>query len=131
MWVQSQLPGGILSETWSQKFRKIVRGTLLMESFWKSLGFCSFVTLTEKSLSQVFRSRWKWTWKGENMQQIYRRTPMPKCDCNKVALQLYWNHTSAWVLPFKFAPFFQNTFSWEHLWVAASVLKGFCLIFYS
>ena len=22
----------------------------------------------------------------ENMQQIYRRTPMPKCDFNKVAL---------------------------------------------
>ena len=30
------------------------------------------------------------------MQQIYRRTAMPKCDFNKVALQLYWNHTSAW-----------------------------------
>ena len=24
---------------------------------------------------------------SENMQQIYRRTPMPKCDFNKVALQ--------------------------------------------
>ena len=24
-----------------------------------------------------------------NMQQIYRRTPMPKCDFNNVALQLY------------------------------------------
>ena len=23
---------------------------------------------------------------SENMQQIYRRTPMPKCDFNKVAL---------------------------------------------
>ena len=34
---------------------------------------------------------------SENMQQIYRRTPMPKCDFNKVA--------------------FQNTFSQEHLWV--------------
>ena len=31
----------------------------------------------------------------ENMQQIYRRTPMPKCDFNKVSQQLYWNHTSA------------------------------------
>ena len=31
------------------------------------------------------------------MQQIYRRTPMAKCDFNKVALQLYWNRTSAWV----------------------------------
>ena len=26
----------------------------------------------------------------ENMQQIYRRTPMPKCDFNKVTKQLYW-----------------------------------------
>ena len=26
---------------------------------------------------------------SEKMQQIYRRTPMPKCDFNKVALQLY------------------------------------------
>ena len=26
---------------------------------------------------------------SENMQQIYRRTPMPKSDLNKVALQIY------------------------------------------
>ena len=26
---------------------------------------------------------------SENVQQIYRITPMPKCDFNKVALQLY------------------------------------------
>ena len=26
---------------------------------------------------------------SENMQHIYRRTPMPKCDFNKVAKQLY------------------------------------------
>ena len=26
---------------------------------------------------------------SENMQQIYRRTPMSKCDFNKVPLQLY------------------------------------------
>ena len=26
---------------------------------------------------------------SENMQLIYRRTPMPKCDFNKVTLQLY------------------------------------------
>ena len=32
---------------------------------------------------------------SENMQQIYRRTPMPKCDFNKVALQkaTAWGHT--------------------------------------
>ena len=26
---------------------------------------------------------------SENMQQIYLKTPMPKCDFNKVATQLY------------------------------------------
>ena len=55
------------------------------------------------------------------MPQIYRRTPMPKCDFNKVAKQLNWNHTSAWVFSCKFAAYFQNTFSWEHLWVTVLV----------
>ena len=54
------------------------------------------------------------------MQQIYRRAPMPKCDFNKDALQLYWNHTSAWVISCKFAAYFQNTFYWEYLRMAAS-----------
>ena len=40
---------------------------------------------------------------SENMQQIYRRTPMPK--------QLYWNRISAWVFCCKFSAYFQNTFS--------------------
>ena len=47
---------------------------------------------------------------SDNMQQIYRKTPMPKCDFNEVALQLYWNHTSAWLFSWKLAAFFQNTF---------------------
>ena len=46
------------------------------------------------------------------MQQIYKRTPIPKCDFNKIALQLYWNHTSALFSLFscKIAAYFQNTF---------------------
>ena len=48
---------------------------------------------------------------SENMQQIYRRTPMPKCDFNKVAKQLYWYRTSAWVFSCKFTTYFYNTFS--------------------
>ena len=59
----------------------------------------------------------------ENMQQIYRRTPMSKCDFNKVAKQLYWNRTSAWVFSCKFAAYFQNTFYQDHLGVAASVFS--------
>ena len=48
---------------------------------------------------------------SENMLQIYWRTPIPKCDFNKVSMQLYWNCSSAWVFPCKFAAYFQNTFS--------------------
>ena len=44
------------------------------------------------------------------MQQIYSRTPMAKCDFNKRVF-------------YKFAAYFQNTFSQKHLWVAASDLK--------
>ena len=36
---------------------------------------------TEAALRSVLKKRF-----SENMQQIYRRTPMPKCDFNKVAL---------------------------------------------
>ena len=45
---------------------------------------------------------------------------MPKCDFNKVALQLYWNCTLAWVFSCKFSAYFQNTFSTQHPWMAAS-----------
>ena len=33
---------------------------------------------------------------------------MPKCDLNKVAKQLYSNHTSAWVFFCKFAAYFKK-----------------------
>ena len=36
---------------------------------------------------------------------------MQKCDFNKIALQLYWNRTSAGLLSCKFVAYFQNTFS--------------------
>ena len=47
---------------------------------------------------------------SENMQQIYRRTPMTKCDSNKFQ-KCDSNHISSWVLSCKFAAYFQNTFS--------------------
>ena len=45
----------------------------------------------------------------------------PQVFIGKVVLQLNWNRTSAWVSSCKFAAYFQNTFSREHLWVAASL----------
>ena len=54
---------------------------------------------------------------------------MLKCEINKVAKQLYWNHTSAWEFSCIFASYFQNTFSYEHVWSAASILPYFCKLF--
>ena len=47
---------------------------------------------------------------SENMQQIYKRTPMRKCDFSKVAMQLYWNHTSTWCSPVNLLHIFWITF---------------------
>ena len=44
------------------------------------------------------------------MQQIYRRSPMAKCDFNKAVKQLYLDQTLAWVFSCKFGAYFQNTF---------------------
>ena len=49
---------------------------------------------------------------SKTMQQIYRRTPMPKCNFSKDAKQLMFSCT--------FVAYFQNNFSQEHRWVAAS-----------
>ena len=62
---------------------------------------------------------------SENTQQIYRRTPMPKCDFNEVALQLVWNHTGNFteitlryecspvnLLHIFWTPFLKNTSGW-------------------
>ena len=57
---------------------------------------------------------------SENMQQICRRTPMPKCDFNSICVRALLNHTSRWVFFCKFAAYSQNTFSLEHLWRTAS-----------
>ena len=43
----------------------------------------------------------------KNMQQIYKRTHMPKCDFNKVGKQ---GCSSAWMFSCKFAAYFQNAF---------------------
>ena len=57
-------------------------------------------------------------------QKMYRRTSMSKSDLNKVAKQLWWNPTSAWLVSCELAAYFQNNFSKEDLWVAAS--KCYC-----
>ena len=49
---------------------------------------------------------------------------MPKCDFNKVAKNLYWNYTSAWVFSCKFAAYFQNTSGRQPL--AQVALPDYC-----
>ena len=39
----------------------------------------------KQSLRVVLRTRY-----SENMEQMYKRTPMPKCDFNKVALKSHF-----------------------------------------
>ena len=51
----------------------------------------------------------------ENMKKITGENPC------RSALQLYLNQTSAWVLSCILTAYFQNTFSQEHFWMAASV----------
>ena len=68
------------------------------------LLLCPVIELKKQPTRDILKKRC-----SENMQQIYRRTTMPK-----------WNRTSARVLPCKFAAYFQNTFFYEHLWVATS-----------
>ena len=48
------------------------------------MGMFEWVTRQKQPSRGVLRKRC-----SENMQQIYRRTPMPKCDFNKVAKQPY------------------------------------------
>ena len=57
---------------------------------------------------------------SENIQQIYRRTPMPRCDFNKVASQLYEMALRHGWFPVHLlhifrTPFPRNTSEWLHL----------------
>ena len=52
----------------------------------------------------------------ENMHQIYRRTPIPKCNVKKITKQLYLNQTLASAFSCKFgAYFYKNTYGGLHL----------------
>ena len=66
---------------------------------------------------------------SENVQQIYRRTPMPKCDFNKVPKQFYWNHTSVWVFSCKFAAYFRTPFHKNNSgWLLLGFVESSCTV---
>ena len=56
-----------------------------MIKYWEKVLF----KIKKQPFKGVFTERC-----SENMQHIYGRTLMPKCDFSKVALQLCWNYTS-------------------------------------
>ena len=89
------------------KYQLAFRITLL-DCFWAYFQISNFGKQPSKGVPRKRSS--------ENMQQIYWRTPMPKCDFNKVAYQLYWNRSSAWVFSGKFAAYFA-----EHLFLGTDL----------
>ena len=71
-------------------------------------------TIQKQPPRGVFRQRC-----SENMQQIYRRTPKPKCDFNKVAKQNKFIEITLWhgcslinLLHIFRTPFTKNTSGW-------------------
>ena len=82
----------------------------------KELGDCDFVFQVFKNFDYlqnqtpigVLRKRY-----SENMQQIYKRTPMPTCDFNKATFQFQSNFIEITLqhrFSCKFAAYFQNAF---------------------
>ena len=68
-----------------------------------------FWAVTSKNQKLPFRGVLRKS-SSENMQQIYRRTPVPKCDFNKGALQFYWHCTSDGFSPVNLRIIFRTLF---------------------
>ena len=85
--------------------------------------------------------QWKWllfiypmlpVFRSSHPEVFFRKGVLKICSkftgehpCRSaISIKLLWNCTSAWVFSCKFASYFQNTFSKEHLWVTAS--KYYC-----
>ena len=89
--------------TWLEPFSWHVES--IVEYFSKIIGsYCNWFTWKQPCRSVL------WKRCSRNVQQVYWRKPIQKCDFNKVALQIYWSHTSAWMFSCKLAAYFQNTF---------------------
>ena len=84
---------GVLGRLVNSKITFLLRWPLLSEyisvpseyAFYDCFTVLSNVRTIQKQPSRGVLSKRC----SENMQQIYRRTPMPKCDFNKFAKQLY------------------------------------------
>ena len=118
---------GCKGEIFSLVVMETITENLVIDSYICKFIMSKYYLIFSDAYIQTQRQPPKYVFKkkcSKNMQQTSGRTPMPKCDFNKVAKQLYrqlyWNPISAWVFSCKFAAYSQNTFSLKHLWVAAS-----------
>ena len=79
-----------------------------------------YLSFSEKSKRQLFWfGTFFWFFRSSPLEMFLERGFLKICrklagehPCRSV---ICWNCTSAWVLFCKFAAYFQNTFSWEHL----------------
>ena len=67
---------------WDKEEYKILSGLQILVFSWYTPTYSQINTVQKQPFRGVLLKRC-----SENMQQIYRRTPIPKCDFNKVALQ--------------------------------------------
>ena len=104
------------------------------KNFALNLEFCFTFTLSITfqqmfTFSYLFQKQPSRVVLRKRCPENYRIALMPKCDFNKVALQLYWNHSSARVFSCKFAAYFEtpfpkNTFRWLLLFLLENILPG-------
>ena len=81
-------------------------------------SFKDWEVISQNRVSIIYRRSRSEVFLGKGILKICSKfTGEHPCQ----SMQLYWNHTWAWVCSCKFAASFQNTFSLEHLWRVASV----------
>ena len=125
----------------NEKIGKAMKGVGLMRKLQRYLLNSSLLTIYKSLIRSHLSRLWRfhmWSSKIESIQynaayrsshpEVFLRNGVLKI-CNKFtgehpcqsAISIKLQSTSAWVFSCKVIAFFQNIFSQEHLWVAASV----------
>ena len=94
----------VKSVIWQNSLKNdLLKFCWIIHFFLRNFRIADCLSTTEAALQRFYQEK-----ATGNMQQIYRRTAMPKCDFNKLALQLNWSHVLAWVFSYKFDAFFRT-----------------------
>ena len=111
-------------KTFSEKYAKLIYGGFSWKKHEITASWKLQVTPTALSadILQTFFGK-SYLFQTQNFfQTCHMKLRLPVILRLLIALQIYWNRTSAWVLSCKFAAYFQNTFSntntsgWLLLW---------------